>query len=86
MCFSIASLFGFRVPSPGKKLTRFFLTVYIISVIGMQRGFRDRTVEWISQEMRRPDVKTIDEMIEKNFTFYISNLVESYGEMEFISR
>lgn len=49
----------------------------------IRTAYQGKQFEFLQKEMRPADVKTIDEMIAKNFTLFFAG---EYEEMEFMSR
>lgn len=79
-------MFAYPFPCPGKRLTRCLLLTYILVILVTQRNFLENIIEWMREETRQPDVNTIKETIEKNYTFYVNNQIEHYGEMEIFTK
>lgn len=53
----------------------------------MRVAYQGKQFEFLQKDMRRPDVKTIEEMIEQNFTLHIlGRQIEFFSGMEFIGR
>lgn len=53
----------------------------------MRTAYQGMQFEFMMKEMRRPDVQTIDEMIEKNFTLYMPDAkFKHFSNMDFMNR
>lgn len=72
---------------PGRNFARFILMLYILFCLVVRTAYQGKQFEFMSKEMRRPDVKTLDEFIRENFTLFVnSKNIEEYVSMEFIKR
>lgn len=70
---------------PGRNFSRFLLVSFMLFSLVMRTAYQGKQFQFMQNEMRRPDVKTIDEMIESNFTLYVYEIRE-FRNMEFIER
>jgi hypothetical protein len=53
----------------------------------IRTAYQGKQYEFMLKEMRPRNVQTIDEMIEKNFTFYMfEHKREGFTDMEFMKR
>lgn len=61
--------------------------MFILFSLVMRTAYQGKQFEFMKKEMRRPDVQTIDEMIEQNFTliYHRANL-QFYADMDFMKK
>lgn len=80
--------FGFaQTILPGRNFARFILMLFILFNLIMRAAYQGKQFEFMGLEMRRPDVQSIDEMIEQNFTLHFLKSREIFfTEMEFMHR
>lgn len=72
---------------PGRNFARFLLMLYILFCLVIRTAYQGKQFEFLQKDMRPADVETIDEMIEKNFTFHVENgSSKSFKEMDFFKR
>lgn len=72
---------------PRQNFARIILMMYILFCLIMRTAYQGKQFEFMIQEMRRPVVKTIDKLIEQNFTLYIrSSRMKYLAQMEFMHR
>lgn len=84
----ILIVFGFsQDPLPQRNFTRFLLIVFILYCLIMRTAWQGKMFEFMQQDMRKPEVKSIEEMIEKNFTLYIeSDVTEALRDSDFVNK
>lgn len=57
---------------PGRNFARFITMMFIIFSLIIRTAWQGKMFEFMQRDMTKPEVKSIEEMIEKNFTFYLS--------------
>lgn len=73
-----------QVTMPGRNFARFLVMQFIIFSMIIRTAWQGKMFEFLQQEIRKPEVQTIDEMIEKNFTFYMTEASATiYNESDF---
>ena len=65
---------------PGRNFARFMLMMFVIWALIIRTCYQSELYKNLQTDMRRPRVKTIDEMNEKNFTLVCLNGQEQYFE------
>lgn len=65
---------------PGRNFARFLTMVFILYCLIMRTAWQGKMFEFLQKDMRKPEVKSIEEMIEKNFTFYMDNEARDFLE------
>jgi hypothetical protein len=66
-----AHFFGLgQLVVPGKNFARILVMIFILYCLIIRTAWQSKIFEFMNQEMRKPEVESIQEMIEKNFTFY----------------
>lgn len=75
----VGAFFGIsQIKIPSKSFARYvFINLIIFSLI-IRTAYQGVMFEFLQKEMRKPTVTSIDEMIEQNFTFYMSRGYKSY--------
>jgi hypothetical protein len=63
-------LVGVQPQVPARTFARFFLTLFIFWSMIATTCFQSELYDFLQSETRKPQVKTIAELIERNFTFY----------------
>lgn len=72
---------------PGRNFARYLLTIFILSCLVVRTAYQGKQFEFLQKDMRPADVETIEEMIERNFTFhFISDQHILYDSMDFFDR
>lgn len=60
-----------QIICPRRNFARFLLMMLILFSLIVRTAYQGKMFEFLQKELRKPTVKTIDEMIENNFTFYM---------------
>lgn len=82
-----ASFGGGQQVLPNRNFARFLLMNFILFCLIMRTAYQGKQFEFMQQDIRRPDVETIEEMIENNFTLFVpKEAMVSYKDMEFTTR
>lgn len=72
---------------PGRNFARYLLTLFILFCLVIRTAYQGKQFEFLQKEMRPADVATIEEMIERNFTFhFLEDYKFLYDEMDFVKR
>jgi hypothetical protein len=79
----VAAFFGISLLTlPAKSYPRYFSMVLILFSLIIRTCWQGKMFEFMNQNMTKPEVQSIQEMIEKNFTFFIRDgEVDRYSEM-----
>lgn len=56
---------------PGRNFARFLVVVFVVYCLIIRTVWQGKTFEFMNRDMTKPDVTSIDEFIERNFTLYI---------------
>lgn len=68
---------------PTRNFARYLLMVFMLFCLIMRTAYQAKMFEFLQKEMRKPEVRSIDEMIENNFTFFChENLLSSFLRSE----
>jgi hypothetical protein len=57
---------------PGRNFARFITMLYILFCLIIRTAWQGKMFEFLQKDMTKPQMQSIEEMIEKNFTFYFS--------------
>lgn len=57
---------------PGRNFARYHLMLFMLFCLIIRTAYQSKMFEFLQKEMRKPEVKTIEDMIEKNFTFHVT--------------
>ncbi len=71
---------------PGRNFARFNLMVFILFSLVVRTAYQGVQFDMMLKEMRPKDVKTIDELLEKNFTIYGLVDLLGFGHLEYRDR
>lgn len=68
---------------PRRNFARYILMTFILYCLIIRTAYQGKMFEFIKLNVRKPEVKSIEEMVEQNFTFYsFKNLVEWYRNFD----
>jgi len=68
----LIALFGLgQIVLPGRNFARFLLTMFIIWSLIIRTCYQGLLFEYMIGEGRKPAIKTIDELLERNLTYHI---------------
>lgn len=56
---------------PFNNFPRILLMTFILFSLIIRNAYQSKIFEFLQKDLRKPEVKTIDELVEKNFTFYV---------------
>ncbi|KAG5683282.1 hypothetical protein PVAND_012571 [Polypedilum vanderplanki] len=59
---------------PTRNIPRFILILFIWFCLMFRTCYQSKLFEFMTSEMRRPEIQTIDELFEKNYTIYSDEL------------
>lgn len=72
---------------PGRNFARFILMCFMLFCLVMRTAYQGKQYEFMQKEMRKRGLETIDELIDNNFTFFISNTkTKQYQDFDFYRR
>lgn len=74
-------LCGVQTKVPGRNFARFLLMNFIIWCLIIRTCYQSELFKYLQSDLRKPEPRTVVEMIKKNFTFYDSGFL-----MEHINR
>ena len=74
--FGLVSTFlaGYQNQLPSRDIARFSLTMFIIWSLIIRTCYQSELFKYLQKDARKPEVKSIVEMIERNFTFYANEI------------
>lgn len=73
--------------TPRTNFARFLLMSFVMFSLVMRTAWQGKMFEYLQKSMTKPEVQTIEQMIQKNFTFYmLDQFAENYVDMEFVRR
>lgn len=69
---NLVSIFlnGAQTKVPGRNFSRFLLTLFVIWCLIIRTCYQSQLFEFLQSDQRKPQIKTIDELFVRNFTFY----------------
>lgn len=74
-----------QIKSPGRNFARFLLMSFIMFCMIIRTAYQGKMFEFIQMDIRHPEVQTINELIDKNFTFYMEPQFNAYyNESDFV--
>jgi hypothetical protein len=62
-----------QVILPQRNFPRFLLMIFILFSLIIRTAYQGKMFEFLQKEMRKPEMQSIEEMIENNFTFHMEN-------------
>lgn len=65
---------GLRV-LPGRNFARFLLLSFVLFCLVIRTAYQGKQFEFIQKDMQKGNIKTIEQMIESNFTIMFSRLI-----------
>jgi hypothetical protein len=71
---------------PGRNFARFILMLYLLFCLVLRTAYQGKQFEFMGKEMRRPDPKTVENLIEKQFSLMNLQEVEFFKNMEFMKK
>lgn len=57
---------------PGRNFARYLVAMFLLFCMVIRTGYQGKMFEFMQKTMTKPEVKSINEMIEKNFTFHMT--------------
>lgn len=84
----IMILFGIsQIVLPRRNFARYLTTLYILYCLIIRTAWQGKTFEFMQKDMRKPEVQSIAEMIDRNYTFYVrTNFLEFYDNVDIAIR
>lgn len=72
---------------PRRNFARFLTMLFIIYCLIIRTAWQAKTFEFMQKTMRKSQIQSIDEFIEKNYSLYMMDLLaKAYSEMDVIKR
>lgn len=72
---------------PRRNFARFILTMFAIYSLIIRTTWQGKMFEFLKKNVSKPEIQTIDEMIEKNFMFYLLPEFEKiYPDSDLVKR
>lgn len=69
----LAAFFGIsQIKTPNRNFARFMLILVIIYSLIIRTAYQGKMFEFLQKEMLKPQVKSISDMIDQNYTFYVA--------------
>lgn len=83
-----AHFFGIsQIVLPRRNFARYLTMLFIIYSLIIRTAWQGKMFEFMNKNMSKPEIQSIDEMIEKNLTVYMKNHVyEANKEMDFMKK
>lgn len=76
-----------QVQCPGRNFARYHLMMFILLSLVVRTAYQGKMFEFLQQEMRKPMVSSIVEMIEQNFTFFLQkNFKKLFANLDITQR
>jgi hypothetical protein len=85
---NVANVFlnGAQMRVPGRNFARFLLMMFIIWSLIIRTCYQSMLYENLQKDMRKPRIKTFDELNEKNFTIFVPKEPERHLGEELVRR
>lgn len=74
------------IQTPGRNFARFLLMTFILFSLIIRTAWQSKMFEFLQKDMKKPEVQSIDEIISKNFTFYLRKGFTAFYNMEILKR
>lgn len=74
------------ITSPSRNFARYMLMMFILFCLIMRTAYQGKMFQFLQKDMRKPEVKSIEEMIENNFTFFVLQDSPPFEIMELFQR
>lgn len=71
MNFISIILVGSQVKTAGRNFARFIFTLFVIWCVVIRTCYQSKMFELLQSDPKKPEMQTIDELFERNFTFFI---------------
>lgn len=72
---------------PIRNFARYILTMFIIYSLVIRTAYQGKLFNFLQRDVHKPEIKSIQEMIDKNFTFLVEyGMTFFYSEMDFIQK
>lgn len=72
---------------PMRNFARFLAMLFIIYSLIIRTAYQGKMFEFMQQNISKPEVETIEDLIEQNFTFYMRpQAVSEFKKMDFMKR
>lgn len=83
-----AHFFDISQPTlPRGNFGRILLTIFIFYCLIIRTAWQGKMFEFLQKEMRKPEIQSIEEMIERNFSFCMwYDFMQYYGNMDIAKR
>lgn len=66
------ALFGLgQITLPNRNFARFILMLFIMFCLIIRTTWQGKMFELLQKDMRKPEVQSVEELIEMNYSFYI---------------
>lgn len=76
-----------QISLPKRNFARFCVINFMIFSLIIRTAWQGKTFEFLHTDLTKPEVKSMEEMIERNFTFYVKrHYLKLYGNMELLDR
>lgn len=76
-----------QVRMPGRNFARFLTMMFILYSMIIRTAWQAKMFEFMQKKMMKAEVKSVEEMIEKNFTFFMQeDFYELYPNSELLKR
>lgn len=76
-----------QIVCPGRNFARYNLVMFILFSLVIRTAYQGKMFEFLQKEMRKPAPESIDEMIDQNYTFYMTDLFsDKFPDLDFTKR
>lgn len=84
----LRAFFGIsQINCPGRNFARYHLMLFILFSLIIRTAYQGIMFKFLQQEIRKPTVTNIDQMIDQNFTFYLQRFFKDfYQSLDFTKR
>lgn len=72
---------------PKRNFARYILVMFILYSLVIRTAYQGKMFDFLQRDVHKPEIKSIQEMIDKNFTFIAESGIRFfYPEMEFVKK
>lgn len=74
-------------PLPRRSSARFLMMIFVLYCLIMRTAWQGMMFEFMQKDMRRPEMKSISEMVQQNFTLYMDrDDITNLGKSDFFKK
>lgn len=74
-----------QIALPGRNFSRYILMMFILFCLIIRTAYQGKMFEILQKDLRKPEIQTIDELIQKNITILLTK-GDDYKELDVLSK